>query len=206
MPSSKVHPEKQWKRGEINMRQTNAWLDVSLTKKWAHSIRRKSGPKSQINFNDTDDFNKYFIFNYHRQCVWEIWKSALSTNFDGALPVSYTPATLHFMRKMNHFIYEKEWKISERLPKNHSNHNIIKHRSIATKQVHFVWSAWLCEPYEKYIARQCRHLDKYKIHVNSDEYKFPFYFDCFLVMVVAVAVAVVTSWKCVWTASSWDGS
>lgn len=164
------------------MRQTQVWMDVSLTKKSAHSIRRKSGPKSQINFNDTDDFNKYFIFNYHHQCERDMEEHCLRSS-----RVLYTPAaaTLHFMRKMNHFIYEciqkrvKDFREITEKPQP----NIIKHRSIATKQVHCLVSLDGCVNHMKNIlysiARQCRHLDKYKIHVNSDEYKFPFYFDCF---------------------------
>lgn len=96
-------------------------------------------------------YHIYFIFNYHRQCAR--YGRALSTNFDDSPSVAkfYTPATLHFMRKMNHFIYSCVYKkkrvkdfreITEK-----PQPNIIKHRSIATKQVHWkaslvVWTIW----------------------------------------------------------------
>lgn len=166
---------------------------------------KKRAKISQMNFNDTDDFLTYISFliiiiNVRR------YGRALSTNFDATLAVAEfynTPATLHFMRKMNHFICEKKKQQSERFQRDYRKTTAQHHQTPVNRQRnrYIVWQVRLvvCEPYEKYIhtqyvARQCRHLDKYKIHVNSDEYKFPFYFDCDAdVVAVVVAVAVVTS-------------
>lgn len=136
------------KKGEIK-RQTCACIIYREVSPF--NVTKKKRAKFEINSND-EWFLTYISFLI---IIIDVDIEALSTTmFLLHLCELYTPATLHFMGKMNHFIYvhlcikRNELKDFRKITKTTAEHHQL--RSIATKQVHnIVYS--LCEPYEIYV-------------------------------------------------------